>query len=213
MTDVAFGVPTVLRAIWAAAGDSMQITMSPRSLISSYALFLGVCVFAGAIVDVAYYRYFDPSLRHPLIVCQNPDHHFGKLAGGKSVPYEFVVRNDGSGPLEISDVRPSCGGCLKIIKFPKEPIAPGEAAVIQVALLTDHLNGLVQRTAAVFSNDLKHRALLLKLHAFVDNPAWAKEMAARAAKKAQKGTVASAAQTVSTTESHHAAPENRDNRK
>jgi hypothetical protein len=186
----------------------MHMQMTAKRLLSSYVLVLALCFFAGAGLDAAYYHYFDPDLWQPAIVCDNPDHHFGKIAGGKLVPYEFAIRNVGNGPLEISKVKPGCGGCIKVVHFPKESIEPGEGGVIQVALITEHLDGLVHKNLAVLSNDAKHRALVLKLHAFVDNPAWAKEMAAKAAvKTTKKGTVPSSRQAVATGNTRHSGTE------
>ena len=65
----------------------MQIRITGGRLLYSYLLFMALCFLFGAALDAAYYGYFDPNLWQPAIVCDNPDHHFGKIAGGKPVAY------------------------------------------------------------------------------------------------------------------------------
>lgn len=131
-------------------------------------LFLaGLCFFAGTVLDVGYYHFFGPGLWQPTIACDKPSQYLGKLVYAKKYPLTFVIQNKGSKPLVIQEVKPSCGGCVKVIDFPKEGILPSDSGVIRVALLTDKLKGAVEKTVLVRSNDPKTPLFVLRLRADV----------------------------------------------
>lgn len=53
---------------------------------------------------------------------------------GPVISHDFVITNTGDAPLIISDYKVSCP-CTKAV-FPKDPIQPGQTAVIQVTFET-----------------------------------------------------------------------------
>ncbi|MBI2438128.1 MAG: DUF1573 domain-containing protein, partial [Lentisphaerae bacterium] len=44
----------------------------------------------------------------PLLVCNEPEYHFGALSNTNEVPHTFVLANEGDAPLTISRVHPDC---------------------------------------------------------------------------------------------------------
>lgn len=64
------------------------------------------------------------------LVLMEEEHDFGKIPQGKPVTHDFVIKNTGSTPLVLDNVRASCGCTTP--EWSKEPIAPGKTAVIKV---------------------------------------------------------------------------------
>lgn len=59
---------------------------------------------------------------------ENMKHDFGTFIEGEKVSHDFTFVNTGTAPLILTAVNPSCG--CTIPTWPKEPIMPGEHAVI-----------------------------------------------------------------------------------
>lgn len=62
---------------------------------------------------------------------------------------EFVLTNNGSKPLIITNAQGSCG--CTVPSFPKDPIAPGAKAVIGVKYSTDRV-GAISKSITITSN-------------------------------------------------------------
>lgn len=62
---------------------------------------------------------------------------------------EFTYFNTGKTPLVINDVKTSCS-CITA-GYPKEPLAPGQSAVISVKYKAD-VSGYFRRSITVYSN-------------------------------------------------------------
>ena len=58
------------------------------------------------------------------------EHDFGNIAQGSTNEYIFKFTNTGKEPLIISNAKGSCG--CTVPKWPKEPVAPGASAEIQI---------------------------------------------------------------------------------
>ncbi len=56
-------------------------------------------------------------------------HDFGEIPQGTPVTVEFKFTNNGGADILLSNVKPSCGCTTP--EWPKEPIAPGETAIIK----------------------------------------------------------------------------------
>ena len=56
---------------------------------------------------------------------------FGDIVQGQKVSHTFELTNTGESPLVISNVAATCG--CTVPSWPKEPIAPGASAEIQVS--------------------------------------------------------------------------------
>jgi hypothetical protein len=74
----------------------------------------------------------------------------GDFNKGDKVTHDFVVSNEGTAPLIITDVRPACG--CTVASFDKE-IAPGAQGKIHLVLDTLAINGAASKGAMVFTND------------------------------------------------------------
>jgi Protein of unknown function (DUF1573) len=84
------------------------------------------------------------------IVVDNPTADAGTVQRGTPITKEFVVKNTGSAPLRITDVKPACG-CMQA-KFDKT-ISPGGAGKIVLTVDTKSFRSAISKNAVVTSND------------------------------------------------------------
>lgn len=75
---------------------------------------------------------------------------YGTIEQAANGVREFHFTNAGTEPLIITNAKQSCG--CTIPKWPKEPIMPGESAVIKVKYDTKRL-GVFSKSVAISSND------------------------------------------------------------
>ncbi len=59
-----------------------------------------------------------------------PTFDFGEVMEGEKVQHDYPIKNTGDEPLIISNAKGSCG--CTVPEWPREPIAPGETAMIKV---------------------------------------------------------------------------------
>lgn len=124
-----------------------QIISPPSSRRQIRRLF---CVVLAALVA--------PTLAGQTIVIDSPTFDAGTVHSGTPITTEFVVKNSGSTPLRISDVKPACG-CMKA-KFDKA-ISPGGAGKIVLVIDTSSFQSAISKSAVVYSNDAAKRELSL----------------------------------------------------
>ena len=74
---------------------------------------------------------------------------YGTVEKGANGEREFKFTNNGKEPLIITSARGSCG--CTVPSWPKEPIAPGESAVIKVKYDTQRV-GPINKSVTVNSN-------------------------------------------------------------
>lgn len=74
---------------------------------------------------------------------------YGTIAKNSDGKREFVLTNNGNKPLIITNAQGSCG--CTVPTWPKEPIAPGEKAVIGVKYSTDRV-GPFSKTITLTTN-------------------------------------------------------------
>lgn len=86
----------------------------------------------------------------PVIEFDNEEFDFGTIAQGETVYHIFNLKNVGKSDLILNDVKPTCG-CTVPKNWPKQPIAPGESAKIEVQY-DGSGNGLVKKLITVSSN-------------------------------------------------------------
>lgn len=101
---------------------------------------------------------------HPRAVLPEPVYDAGGVAKGEKISHDFVIRNDGEAPLEISDVRPACG--CTVAEFDKT-IAAGESGTVRAALDTTTFDGPIAKDITVFTNDPVNPKLRLSVKAEV----------------------------------------------
>ena len=89
------------------------------------------------------------------------EHDFGTIEEKLGpVSYEFIFSNDGSLPLVLSKVQPSCG-CTSP-EWTREPIMPGKLGSINVRFNPKGRPGPFTKTITVFSN-AENRSVVLKI--------------------------------------------------
>ena len=78
------------------------------------------------------------------------EHDFGKIREGEKVQYRFKVKNPGTVPLRLTDVKPSCG--CTVPNWTKEPIPPGGEGFVEVIFDSQGRSGEQMKTVTVFAN-------------------------------------------------------------
>ena len=86
----------------------------------------------------------------PKAVAVEPVTDVGTVAKGDSVTHDFVIKNEGTAPLEITQVRPACG--CTVASFDKT-IAPGKTGVVHTVVDTVTFNGPIAKGVTVYTND------------------------------------------------------------
>ncbi len=132
----------------------------------------------------------------PRAVVDKPIVDVGKVKKGEPVRHEFVIRNAGDAPLEISEVKPSCG-CT--VADYDEVIAPGASGKVKLVIKTDAFGGGIAKSASVFTNDTANPRLNLVIKALIHEPVVARPGYARFV-TVQGQPVDSSVQTVSATD-------------
>ena len=85
----------------------------------------------------------------PVIKFETNVHDFGTIQQNGDGTYEFKFTNTGKEPLIIKEAHGSCG--CTVPSWPKDPIAPGKAAVIKVTYDTHRIGNFV-KTVTLQSN-------------------------------------------------------------
>lgn len=76
--------------------------------------------------------------------------NFGDLSQGEKVSHTFELTNSGTSPLIISNVAATCG--CTVPSWPKEPIAPGKTAKIEVSFNSTGKMGAQNSVVRIYSN-------------------------------------------------------------
>lgn len=75
----------------------------------------------------------------------------GEVVKGEIISAKFVVRNTGSYPLVIADVKGSCS--CTVADRPEDPIQPGEEAVIKADVDTERTStGEITKSVRIVAN-------------------------------------------------------------
>jgi hypothetical protein len=131
-----------------------------------------------------------PSGAHGKAVAVDPVKDAGQVAKGDKLNQDFEIRNDGSGPLEITEVRPACG--CTVASFDKT-IAPGKTGKVHVVVDTVTFTGPVAKGVTVFTNDPANPQIELTVRAKVEpyiavKPGYARYVIVRG--EAKEGNIA-----------------------
>ncbi len=76
--------------------------------------------------------------------------NFGFVKKGEKVVLQYEFTNEGNQPLLISDAKAECS--CTTVKWPKEPIAPGQKGIIEVTFDTTSTYDRQDRIVEVISN-------------------------------------------------------------
>ncbi|MBM3839068.1 MAG: DUF1573 domain-containing protein [Verrucomicrobia bacterium] len=104
----------------------------------------------------------------PRLQVPNPVHDFGTVKQGQVVRHDFKLVNVGDQPLEITDVKPSCG-CTTAGQWSRS-IPPGESGTIPLQLETSRFAGVVSKTISVTTNDRTEPVRILEIKADIWTP-------------------------------------------
>ena len=91
------------------------------------------------------------------ITFESLEHDYGNIYKGDNGECEFVFKNTGKAPLQITNARASCG--CTVPSWPREPIAPGKKSVIRVKYDTNRL-GTINKSITVTSNAVNNSVVL-----------------------------------------------------
>ena len=97
----------------------------------------------------------------PQIVCAETVFDFGERDNAGFVEHDFPIRNAGTLPLEIRNVRASCG--CTAVKPSRNVVQPGDSAAISARFDLRGRNGMQTKTITVTSNDPEKPDLVLQL--------------------------------------------------
>jgi hypothetical protein len=75
---------------------------------------------------------------------------FGEAVEGEVIDVTFEVKNTGSIPLNIVDVKPACG--CTVAEFTKEPITPGKSGSIKAQVNTKGFRGPISKSVIMLAN-------------------------------------------------------------
>ena len=87
--------------------------------------------------------------------------NFGSAWQGQLLKGDIKLTNVGQAPLEITDVRPSCG-CTVATK-PKSPLAPGESDTMTLSYDGAHRLGAAHQTVTLITNDPTQPSVAIRL--------------------------------------------------
>ena len=92
----------------------------------------------------------DASSNAPRIACDQPVCDFGNADNHKVIKHTYILRNDGSDSLVISNIHACCGATVLL---GQKIIAPGTNTTLEVNLSLLGRKGRVNKSLYVHSND------------------------------------------------------------
>jgi len=101
----------------------------------------------------------------PAISFDNTHHDFGRIFQDEVVSYRYRVSNKGSAPLQIKEIRPSCGCSYTVLG--QRTIPPGESTFIEVRFDPTGMMGTIHKSLDVISDDPSSPNSLLTFEASV----------------------------------------------
>jgi len=100
----------------------------------------------------------------PKAVVEEPLFDAGKVAKGEDVVHDFVIRNEGDAPLNITDVRPACG--CTVAEY--DALVPaGGTGKVHVVVETDTFDGGISKGVTVLTDDPQNPRLVLTVKVLV----------------------------------------------
>lgn len=107
-----------------------------------------------------------PTLAQPRAVVDEPVVDVGEAIRGDEVEHTFRIANEGDRPLEITEVKPTCG--CTVADYTRQ-IAPGARGKVVATLSTKALRGPVAKTISVYTNDARNPQIELVIKATVQS--------------------------------------------
>lgn len=103
----------------------------------------------------------------PQITFEKEVHDYGKIKQGANGVVEFTFTNTGNAPLILSNAKGSCS--CTVPSWPKEPIAPGKSATIQVKYDTKRV-GSINKSVTITSNAVNEPTKVIRIKGYVEAP-------------------------------------------
>jgi hypothetical protein len=92
-----------------------------------------------------------PTSGQPKLELPNRRHDFGALDEGVSASHEFTLKNSGTAPLKIDQVRTTCG--CTVAELETKELGPGASTKLAVKFNTKNRQGAQRKTITITSND------------------------------------------------------------
>ena len=102
-----------------------------------------------------------PIVLTPIAVVDDTDAFLGILDPTEKAKKDFTIRNAGEAPLILKRGGTSCKCTMSTL--PKEPIQPGQAAVVRVSTKSEEAEGKFDHTATILTNDPKHKRIKFRV--------------------------------------------------
>jgi hypothetical protein len=94
----------------------------------------------------------------PEIVFEEEFHDFGEINEGLVAEHVFSFKNEGEGPLIISNAQGSCGCTVPV--WPRQPIAPGATGEIKVSFNSTGRAGKQDKRVTLTTNAVPQTKVL-----------------------------------------------------
>ncbi len=101
----------------------------------------------------------------PKLVVPEPVFDFGSMQDTETLNHKFLLRNEGTGILKITNVRPSCG--CTTTELEKNELAPGEEVNISAAVNLSGRQGKQVKAITVTTNDPNNQSVQLRMEGMV----------------------------------------------
>lgn len=101
------------------------------------------------------------AMAQPRLLTENLSFDFGEVRQGDSVEHRFRFQNSGDQPLELSNLRSSCGCTAALLSARR--LEPGAMGELQVTFDSRGFQGPVQKQVTVDTNDPEHPVLNFSL--------------------------------------------------
>jgi len=101
----------------------------------------------------------------PKAVAVEPIGDVGNVAKGDNATHDFVIKNDGTADLQITNVQPACG--CTVARYDKV-IAPGKTGSVHVVVDTTTFTGAIAKSVTVYTNDAENPQIQLTVRAKVE---------------------------------------------
>ena len=94
----------------------------------------------------------------PVISFDANFHDFGEITEGAVAEHVFTFKNEGDGPLIVSNAQGSCGCTVPV--WPRQPIAPGETGEIKVSFNSSGRAGKQDKRVTLTTNAVPQTKVL-----------------------------------------------------
>jgi Protein of unknown function (DUF1573) len=95
-------------------------------------------------------------------------HDFGAIVEGEIVKYRFTFKNTGKEPLQVINVKPSCGCTTP--DWTKTPIAPGKKGFVEIQFDSHGKRGIQKKSVTVTFENTDPKNIILSFGADVLAP-------------------------------------------